>query len=478
MSSSFFWHDYETFGTDPARDRPSQFAGIRTNMELEEIGQPFSLYCQPPADMLPQPDACLITGITPQLAREKGVAEPQFIAEILQQMAQPGTCNVGYNSLRFDDEVTRHTLYRNFHDPYAREWQHGNSRWDLIDLVRMCRALRPAGIQWPDREDGLPSFKLEHLTEANGIGHANAHDALADVRATIALARLIKQQQPKLFDYLLQLRDKRRVAELLDLTSQKPLLYTSSLFSSARFCTSLVMPLCSHPVNKNAVIAWDLAVDPEPMLGLDAEQIQQRLFTPRAEYPESWQPLGLLQIQSNRCPALATSQLLDDALAQRIQLDLPAARRAYQSLRQAEKLPAILSQVYAPRPDSGQSSDPEAMLYSGGFFSENDKQTMAEVRNADTQRLSQQHFVFEDARLNELLFRYRARHFPESLSAEEQLQWQEFRYQRLTDPEWGASITLDHYQEIIQQRLAAPGLSEQQAHILQQLLDYGDDILA
>ena len=170
--TSFYWHDYETFGADPAWDRPVQFAGLRTDADLNVIGDPLVLYARPADDFLPHPMACLITGITPQLALEKGVAECEFIARIHAELAQPGTCAVGYNSLRFDDEITRHTLYRNFFDPYAREWQNGNSRWDIIDLLRTAWALRPEGIEWPRREDGHVSFKLEQLTAANGIAHS------------------------------------------------------------------------------------------------------------------------------------------------------------------------------------------------------------------------------------------------------------------------------------------------------------------
>jgi len=196
LPETLYWHDYETFGADPSRDRPVQFAGLRTDLDLNRIGEPLVLYARPANDFLPQPQACLVTGISPQLALERGVPECEFIERILQELARPGTCGAGYNSLRFDDEVTRYTLYRNFHDPYAREWQHGNSRWDIIDLVRTACALRPEGIEWPLREDGLPSFRLEDLTGANGISHGAAHDALADVEATIALARLVRQRQP------------------------------------------------------------------------------------------------------------------------------------------------------------------------------------------------------------------------------------------------------------------------------------------
>ncbi|KKK55740.1 hypothetical protein LCGC14_3071520, partial [marine sediment metagenome] len=322
------------------------------------------------ADMLPQPEACLITGITPQQALEHGVCEAEFIRQIHAEFAQPGTCAVGYNSIRFDDEVSRYTLYRNFYDPYAREWQNGNSRWDLIDMVRVCCALRPEGINWPQHDDGSTSFKLEHLTAANNISHESAHDALSDVYATIAIAKLVKAKQPKLFDYLFKLRNKREVAALLNVAEKKPVLHPSAMFPASRFCTTLVMPLAIHPTNKNAVICYDLSVDPAPLIELSAEQIAERLFTPSAQLPEGVERIPLKTVQTNRCPVVATTKLLDDKVAERIQLDLPAARQHYQQLLQAKGLSTKLADVFAQQ-DFPVRTDPDLMLYSGGFFGQN-----------------------------------------------------------------------------------------------------------
>lgn len=473
---SFYWHDYETFGADPARDRPSQFAGIRTDADFNIIGEPLVIFCKPAADFLPHPEACLITGITPQQALAQGVNEAEFIRQIHAQLVRPGTCAVGYNSIRFDDEVTRHTLYRNFYDPYAREWKNGNSRWDLIDMVRVCCALRPDGIQWPTHDDGSPSFKLEDLTKANNISHEAAHDALSDVHATIAVAKLIKQKQPKLFDYLFKLRNKREVAALLDVAEKKPVLHTSAMFPALRFCTTLVMPLAMHPDNKNGVICYDLSVDPEPLLSLSVADIQQRLYTPAAELPEGVERIALKTIHTNRSPVVATTKLLDESVAARIQLDLPQARANYQQLKRAVGLSEKLAEVFS-RADFPAQTDPDLMLYSGGFFAHNDKNTMAQIRSSTAQELRDNSFHFEDPRLAEMLFRYRARNFPESLTPDEQLQWDEFRFQRLTDPQAGASIAMEAFQALIAQLQQDESIDESQQQVLAQLLDYGDELL-
>lgn len=471
---TFYWHDYETWGVDPSRDRACQFAGVRTDLEFNIIGEPLVQYCQPPPDLLPHPDACLITGITPQLAQAEGLPENQFIAAIHRELAAPGTCGVGYNSLRFDDEVTRYTLYRNFYDPYAREWQNGNSRWDIIDMVRACRALRPEGIEWPDDEEtGKPSFKLERLTAANGLVHAAAHDALSDVYATIGVARLIRQKQPKLFDYLYKLRNKREVLALLNLADKKPVLHISGMFPSERGCAALVMPLAQHPVNANEIICYDLSVDPTELIELDAESIRQRLFVARDALVG--ERIALKTIRANRCPVVATDRLVDDSVAQRLQIDRVACERHYRQLLAASGLAAKLRDVFVA-PDREEILDPERMLYSGGFFSAADRAAMQRVSQADGEALVHQTFIFEDRRLPELLWRYRARNYPQTLSDEEREDWLEFCRRRLSDPAAGAGMVLDAYRQRLAELEALPQ-TEIRKQLLRELEHHADDLL-
>ena len=299
---SFYWHDYETFGVQPRRDRPAQFAGIRTDAELNEISEAKMIYCQPAPDYLPDPESCLLTGILPQTCLERGLPEHAFAAAIAHEMAQPGTVGLGYNTLRFDDEVTRHLFWRNLIDPYAREWQNECGRWDLLDVVRCMYALRPEGIVWPKHEDGRPSFKLEHLSAANGLLHEAAHDALSDVRATIALARLIRGLQPRLWDFCLKLRKKDAVLAEIDPANPRPFLHVSGMFGPERGCIAIVWPLGVHPTNKNELIVWDLAQDPSELFSLDAAAIRERLFTRTEDLPEgvSRLPIKTIHINSRR----------------------------------------------------------------------------------------------------------------------------------------------------------------------------------
>ncbi len=432
MSNTIYWHDYETFGVDPRRDRASQFAGLRTDEELNIIGEPLVMYCQPSPDMLPHPAACMVTGISPYKALQEGLPEAEFIARIHQEFALPQSCVAGYNSLRFDDEVTRQLLYRNFYDPYEREWKNGNSRWDIIDMVRLCYALRPEGIVWPKKEDGSPSFRLEELTVANGIAHEAAHDALSDVTATIAMAKLIKDKQPKLYAYAYGLRNKKKVQEQIDIVSKKPILHVSSMYPAAYGCLALVAPLTQHPTDKNGVIVYDLREDPREWMELSVEQVQQRLFTRQDELAEGVKRIALKVLHVNRCPIVASKALLTDELAKQYQIDESKAREHWQLLLEhpqaIAKVASAFDKAHEDRPGD---DDPDYMIYSGGFFGGQDKQAMAQIRGATGAQLSVWPQAFVDKRLDTLLFRYRARNFASTLREEERREWEAFCHQRL-----------------------------------------------
>jgi len=433
--ATIYWHDYETFGANPSRDRPAQFAGIRTDLELNIVGEPDTFYCRLAEDYLPAPEAILITGITPQLVNSKGLLENEFMARINNIFSVANTCVAGYNSLRFDDEVTRYGFYRNFIDPYAREWRNGNSRWDIIDLVRACYALRPEGINWPEREDGSPSFKLEHLTLANGLGHEKAHDAMSDVYATIALARLIREHQPRLFDYYFGLRKKTAVADQLDVLNMTPLVHVSSKIPATQGCTTLIAPVTYHPVNRNAVICVNLNMDISPLLELEVNDIHRRMYTAREDLSEDELPIPVKLVHLNKCPFIAPTKTLSDDRAATLGIDKAFAREQFRKLRQSSELRQKLVALYEIEHEAS-ITDPDRMLYSGGFFSDADRNKMEIIRNTAPQNLAALDLQFDDARLPEMLFRYRARNYPALLNYQESLRWREFCKQRLSDPDY------------------------------------------
>jgi exodeoxyribonuclease-1 len=324
MANSIYWYDYETFGINPRSDRLAQFGGIRTDEDLNIISEPLVIYCKPADDMLPDPYACLVTGITPQKTQAEGLIEAEFIAAIHKQFSQPGTCIAGYNSIRFDDEFTRNALYRNFYNPYTHEWQHGNSRWDLIDIVRLTRALRPEGINWPVGDDGRPSIRLELLTKANGISHEDAHDAMSDVYATIEMAKLIRKHQPRLFDYMYGLRKKAEVSKLLNLRSHEPVLHVSSMYSAERNAIAMVMPICQHPSNKNSIIVYDLNIEPDDFINADTDELTGRLYTRSEDLPEGVKRVPLKDVHINKCPVIVPLKTMDAASAEHLNIDIAA----------------------------------------------------------------------------------------------------------------------------------------------------------
>ena len=470
MKPTLYWHDYETTGVDPARDRPIQFAGIRTDEDLNIIGDPLVQYCQLPNDCLPHPQAALVTGITPQKACKEGLIEPQFIAAIHQELSQPGTCGVGYNSLRFDDEVTRFTLYRNFYDPYEREWKNGNSRWDIIDMLRLMRALRPQGINWPDNPDGTPSFRLETLSAANGIEHSNAHDALADVIATLELARLVKRAQPRLYDYVYKHRSKHKAASLINLPARKPFFHVSSRLPRENGYAALMMPLATHPTNKNAIIAVNLMSDPEPLATLKAEEIRQRLFTPNTELPEGTQRIPLKGIHINRCPIVATPKLLDKAAAERLGIDIALCDKHWQQLQKTDFSEKIVH-IFAKK-DFPPYVDSEQALYEG-FLGDHDRKLLSDARKTLSQSPANKSPVFHDERYNDLLFHYRSRYAPASLSDAEKKIWAALKQERLIEGKAGYLTLANYFKEVDAIETSGKNLALAQA-----LRAWGKDLLA
>jgi exodeoxyribonuclease-1 len=438
-SSTFLWHDYETFGLNPRRDRPAQFAGIRTDAELNEIGEPVMIYCQPASDYLPDPQSCLITGITPQHCLQHGLPEHAFAAQIEQLLAHPGTIGEGYNTIRFDDEVTRFMFWRNLIDPYAREWQNECGRWDILDVVRMAYALRPDGIVWPVK-DGKPSFKLEDLARANGLLHEAAHDALSDVRATIALARLIRTAQPKLFEFCLGLHKKDRViAELglpATLSHGRPFLHVSGMFSPERGCLAVMFPLATHPSNKNEILAWDLAHDPSELPLLDVATLRQRLFTRSADLPEGVQRLPIKSVHLNKSPMVVRNlHILDSKITTRWGVNKELALHHAEIATGLPDMSTIWPQVFQ-RPKKA-APDVDEDLY-GGFVGNEDKRRLNRLRAMSSAELAHSRTGFDDPRLQALLFRYRARNFPDTLVPDELARWEAHRAARLLEGEGGA----------------------------------------
>lgn len=475
VAPSIFWYDFETTGIKPSVDRPIQVAGLRTDLAFNEIEPEVNLYCQLSPDILPHPQACLVTGIFPSDLQQRGVLESNFFKCLHNELMRPQTCTAGYNNIRFDDEVGRYGFYRNFFDPYAREWQGGNSRWDLIDVLRTTFALRPEGINWPI-VDGKVSLRLELLTASNGLQHAHAHDALSDVRATIALAKLINEKQPKLYNYLFNLRLKHQVQSKITLL--KPIVHVSGRFSAEQHYLSIMLPLAWHPFNRNAVIACNLRQDINSLLTLSADQIAQFLYTKHDELPEDIAPIPLKLIHINRCPVVAPLNVLREEDKDRLSINLAECFSRAQQLIELQhqwrdKLAHVFKKNTAFLDEVG--SDVEQQLYSG-FINERDRRLCDHVRSLSTAKLASDVIQFEDERLNELFFRYRARNHISSLHEDELLRWKQFCYLRLKDIHYGAPNTVDSFEQEIYTLL--PSCDDKQRQLLKAWQVYARELLS
>ena len=406
-----------------------QFAGQRTDMNLKPVGKPDNILVKMTPDVLPEPDAVLVHGITPQQTIGEGVTEPEFAKYLTSKVFVPDTIAVGYNNIRFDDEFVRFTLWRNFTDAYEWQWKDGRSKWDLLDVVRMLRALRPEGIKWPFASDGKPSNRLEDISQVNKLEHASAHDALSDVTAVIAVANLIKTRQPKLFDYLLRLRDKNKVAALV--AAGQPFVYTSGRYPAEYEKTTIAVIVAPDP-NKNAALVYDLRIDPDDFTKLSPAELAKLWGTRGKEAPY----FPVKTISYNRCPAIAPRSVLDAKSAARLKIDTAKIDANFAKLQKAQdfgdKLIAAL-EIVQPKPQAQAVIDRQKvdeMLYDG-FVNDADKTKLRVVRAATAETLADLQLDFADERLKLLLPLYKARNYPKSLNRAEQEQWASFRRQRL-----------------------------------------------
>ncbi|NLZ76807.1 MAG: exodeoxyribonuclease I [Spirochaetales bacterium] len=462
---SILWYDLETFGLDSRGDRIAQFAAIRTDVDLQPIEEPIVLYCKLSDDYLPDPLSCLVTGITPQEVNEKGLVEAEFIHRINIEFSRPNTTVAGFNSIRFDDEFIRNALYRNFFDPYRREYENNNSRWDIIDLVRATYDLRPEGIRWPERNElDRPVFRLTALTEANGIEHLGAHDALSDVRATIAVARLIREKQPRLYRYSYDLRSKNRVKRVLKAPfgGEKGtlVLHTNPLFSSERGNTRLILPLTYLKTNANAVVCFDLSHDVEPLLSATEETV---MSAP-----------GVFTISINKCPFVSPVNVLTEELEKKLGIDssLAATRAAYIRTRAD-----VLATIHRVQDTFERIDDVDYQIYDG-FFTDRDHQVFEALRQAEPREKMGFLNRVGDPRFGPLLFRYVGRNWPEAFTEEEQRRWTGHSANRTLNPPGDGKMTWKFFYRSIEEKLESADTTPREKRILADLKEYGTTLEA
>lgn len=441
MAKTFFFYDLETSGLDPRHARIMQFAGIRTTQDLKPIGKPYNILVKLSNDTLPSVEALMVTGITPQKTHEEGITEVEFANFLSQEICAPDTVMIGFNNIRFDDEFVRYHLWRNFHDPYEWSWKEGRSRWDLLDVVRMTRALRPEGIAWPT-VDGKASNRLEYLTKENNIDHFKAHDALSDVEALIAVTRLIKEKQPQLFSYLFDMRNKKKIKDLVNLDHKKPFVYTSGRYKTAYNNTTVAFPLTT---GKNGnVIVYDLRHDPNEVIDLNINELREKIFASSEDRKkEGFIPLAVKELQYNRSPAVAPIGVLEQYEGwNKISLNRADIEKNIKTLLSSSHFAENIRTIFENRGDFKKADNPEARLYDG-FLNDYDRVRVESVRKSSEKDLLDYHPEFIDDRLEPLLLHYKARNYPNILSDDEMIKWEKWRqdYIKSQLPQFTKSMT-------------------------------------
>jgi len=468
MAQTFFFYDLETSGLNPREDRIMQFAGQRTTLDFEPIGEPYNILVKLNDDTLPAPDALMVTGITPQQTQADGLTEAEFAKLLMSEIFVEDTVVVGFNSIRFDDEFIRALFWRTFIDPYEWTWRDGRSRWDLMDVVRMTRALRPEGIEWPV-VDGKEVNKLEYITKQNGIDHSKAHDALSDVEALISVTKLVKEKQPQLYAHLFAYKDKKKVAELVNLDDKKPFVYVSGRYDSQYHKATVAFPLTTGR-NSNVVV-YDLRYDPTPLLNLSVKELAKSMFAPWEErQKEGFVKLPVKELQHTRAPAVAPLGVLErEGGWERIGLTAETIEKHRNILLSVPAFAENIRSLYENRPEYAKETDPEARLYEG-FVSDTDKLRIEKVRHADANALADMHPEFTDERLEGLLLHYKARNYPKSLAEDEVAQWEEWRGNRIKKQ-------LPAFVSRLQQLAAIHAADDSKGFILQELQLWAESIV-
>lgn len=471
---TFYFYDLETSGVSPKHSRVMQFAGQRTDENLQPIGQPDDLLIRLSQDVLPDPEAIVLTGITPQTTLADGLTEKEFLDYFNENISEPDTVFLGFNTVRFDDEFMRYLQYRNYFDPYEWQWKDGRSRWDMLDVVRMMRALRPDGLEWPVSIDGTPTNRLESLAAVNGISHINAHTALADVNALIELAQKIRDAQPKLFTYLCEMRGKKRVAELV--MNGQPFLYTSGSLESQHEKTSVAFACEQLPDGSGAII-FDSRYSPEKWLtASDAELLDSLAWKPDRKQEDK---LPFKTLQFNRCPAVAPLGVLDDASKKRLSIDLEACKSHIQELTSHPELITKISRAILAKKAEYQTAmfpdetSPETKLYDG-FFSDQDRSKCAKVQRFKKEDIASFIPDFADIRLNGIWPLYKARNYPKLLSVEEKSAWEQHVERQLFDG--GDKSAYSKFLERLAKVAARDGLNKDQLYVIEELKLYAESI--
>lgn len=268
---NYVFYDTESSGTSTRFDQVLQFAAVVTDEDFNEIDT-LNVRCRLLPHVVPAVDALLVTGVNPYDLASQPLSAFEMACLVHEKMRTWGPAvYIGQNTLKFDEEILRETFYQNLLDPYVTTAR-GSIRADLLHILRAAHTADPDVIQITTTEKGNPSFKLDRIATLNGFPNHDAHDALGDVRATIYMARLIRERAPGTWGRMMSNADPKRAAELIERNRLVSLL---TYFGKPKLVEAT--RLAAQPGNPKQVALFDVSVDPTPWLDLEAEDIARAM---------------------------------------------------------------------------------------------------------------------------------------------------------------------------------------------------------
>ena len=400
---TYLFYDIETTGRNRCFDQVLQFAAIRTDLALNEQ-QRYQFQIKLNCDVTPDPEAILIHRI-PIETMQQGATEVEAIKEIHALLNAPGTISGGYNTLGFDDEVLRFSFHRNLLPPYTHQWANQCGRFDLYPMTQLYYLYHHGCLTWPTKPDGKISLKLEDLNRANQLATGTAHEAMADVEATLSLARLFFLER-KTWDYTigffnkeLELKRRETLNTFLETSyGRYPLALLVGCAGSTDFFQYPALNLGQHLHYKNQTL-W-LRLDKPELLTATLDTIPKTTWVARIKPAEHFLlPLSDRFKQHLTKERLNTTQTNLDCLSQQ-----PALFQAIQHYYRTYKYPEI------------PHLDVDADLYVNGFLSRNEEISCAKFHTASLPEKEKICAHFQNPRLKEIATRILGRHYTTALT--------------------------------------------------------------
>jgi exodeoxyribonuclease-1 len=403
----FVFYDFETTGTSVIYAQPLQFAAIVTDENFNVLDT-VDWRCRIAPHILPAPYALKVTNLAPEQVTNNNLQSAFEFAQNLHQFLekwQPAIW-IGYNTISFDEPMLRQLFYQNLQPNIYATSMNGNSRLDVMKMVWAAHSLRPEILTFPENDKGKTSFKLDQLAPANGFAHESAHDALADVEATIFILNKIKTADPDFFDGLVRTQDKEYIGSLL--RSFEPVQVTLR-FGGAPPKTYCGCYCGTNSQNKNEIAFADFdAIDAEALVNLSDPEILEAI----TQSPKVIRPLRLNNAE--------TIMRLDNPTALQCSFCEKVSRSDYF----VSRVSVILPQRFEAVEDEGDVPVEEKIH--GGFYSHHDQDVIAEFQSADWQRRKELVEQFEDKRLIQLGRRLIVFYAPQLLSEEQKSAFKSF----------------------------------------------------